>query len=85
MPCMEQFMIQPKAYRDKTLPPDIENVLAVEAGIGVCWDKFIGKRGAKIVMDSFGLSAPGQEALTYFGFTKNNIVKSIKKLIKTNG
>jgi transketolase len=85
MPCMEQFMIQPKAYRDKTLPPDIENVLAVEAGIGVCWDKFIGKRGAKIVMESFGLSAPGQEALTYFGFTKNNIVKSIKKLIKTNG
>ena len=85
MPCMEQFMIQPKAYRDKILPPDIENVLAVEAGIGVCWDKFIGKRGAKIVMESFGLSAPGQEALTYFGFTKNNIVKSIKKLIKTNG
>ena len=85
MPCMEQFMIQPKAYRDKTLPPDIENVLAVEAGIGVCWDKFIGKRGAKIVMESFGLSAPGQEALTYFGFTKNNIIKNIKKLIKTNG
>lgn len=85
MPCMEQFMIQPKAYRDKTLPPDIENVLAVEAGIGVCWDKFIGKRGAKIVMESFGLSAPGQEALTYFGFTTNNIIKNIKKLIKTNG
>jgi transketolase len=85
MPCMEQFMIQPKAYRDKTLPPGIENVLAVEAGIGVCWDKFIGKRGAKIVMESFGLSAPGQEALTYFGFTKNNIIKNIKKLIKTNG
>ena len=85
MPCMEQFMIQPKAYRDKILPPDIENVLAVEAGIGVCWDKFIGKRGAKIVMESFGLSAPGQEALTYFGFTKNNIIKNIKKLIKTNG
>jgi transketolase len=85
MPCMEQFMIQPKSYRDKTLPPIIENVLAVEAGIGVCWDKFIGKRGAKIVMESFGLSAPGQEALTYFGFTKNNIIKSIKKLIKTNG
>ena len=85
MPCMEQFMIQPKSYRDKTLPPIIENVLAVEAGIGVCWDKFIGKRGSKIIMESFGLSAPGQEALTYFGFTKNNIIKSIKKLIKTNG
>ena len=85
MPCMEQFMIQPKSYRDKILPPKIENVLAVEAGIGVCWDKFIGKRGSKIVMESFGLSAPGQEALTYFGFTKNNIIKSIKKLIKTNG
>ena len=85
MPCMEQFMIQPKSYRDKILPPKIENVLAVEAGIGVCWDKFIGKRGSKIIMESFGLSAPGQEALTYFGFTKNNIIKSIKKLIKTNG
>ena len=85
MPCMEQFMIQPKSYRDKILPPKIENVLAVEAGIGVCWDKFIGKRGSKIIMESFGLSAPGQEALTYLKKKKNNIIKGIKKLIKTNG
>ncbi len=85
MPCMEIFMSQPKHYRNKVLPFEIENVLAVEAGIGECWDKFIGKKGDKIIMKSFGLSAPGNEVLKYFGFTVKNIMNKVKKLIKTNG
>jgi transketolase len=65
--------------------PDINNILAVEAGVGDCWDKFIGKKGSKIVMNSFGLSAPGNIVLNHFGFSIKNIITTVKKLIKNNG
>jgi len=84
MPCMEIFMSQPKNYQNKVLPAEIDNILAVEAGVGECWDKFIGKKGDKIVMKSFGLSAPGDKALNFFGFTVKNIINKVNKLIKTN-
>lgn len=83
MPCIELFLSQPKSYRQKVLP-DIDNIMAVEAGVGDCWDKFVGKLGAKVVMSSFGLSAPGGEVLKHFGFSQNNIIKQLKNLIKKN-
>ena len=83
MPCIELFLSQPKSYRQKVLP-DIDNIMAVEAGVGDCWDKFVGKQGAKVVMSSFGLSAPGGEVLKHFGFSQKNIIKQLKNLIKKN-
>ena len=83
MPCIELFLSQPKSYRQKVLP-DIDNVMAVEAGVGDCWDKFVGKQGVKVVMSSFGLSAPGGEVLKHFGFSQKNIIKQLKNLIKKN-
>lgn len=83
MPCIELFLSQPKSYRQKVLP-EIDNIMAVEAGVGDCWDKFVGKLGAKVVMSSFGLSAPGGEVLKHFGFSQNNIIKQLKNLIKKN-
>ena len=67
------------------IPNNFDNILAVEAGIGVCWDKLIGKNGMKITMDTFGVSAPGDKALKHFGFTTLNVIKQTKKLIKKNG
>ena len=84
VPCLDEFLSQPKSYQNKVIPNDFDNILAVEAGIGVCWDKLIGKKGIKITMDSFGVSAPGDKALKYFGFTTSNVIKQTKKLIKKN-
>tara|TARA_Y100000996_G_scaffold406532_1_gene382975 strand:- start:2274 stop:4271 length:1998 start_codon:yes stop_codon:yes gene_type:complete len=83
MPCIESFLNQSKSYRDKVLP-NIKNILAVEAGVGDCWDKFIGKDGDKIVMSDFGLSAPGNDVMSYFGFSTPNIISKMKKLINKN-
>ena len=83
-PWLEEFLSRPKSYQNKVIPNDFDNILAVEAGIGVCWDKLIGKKGIKITMDSFGVSAPGDKALKYFGFTTSNVIKQTKKLIKKN-
>ena len=84
VPCLEEFLSQPKKYQNRIVPEDCHNILAVEAGVGVCWDKLIGKKGSKITMDSFGVSAPGNHALKHFGFTASNVIKQTKKLIKKN-
>ena len=63
---------------------DTKNILAVEAGVGDCWDKFIGKDGDKVVMTTFGLSAPGDDVMSYFGFSSKNIISRMKKLITNN-
>ena len=85
VPCLEEFLSQSKSYQKKVIPENCNNILAVEAGVGVCWDKLIGKKGKRITMDSFGVSAPGDQALQYFGFTISNVIKQTKKLIKKNG
>ncbi len=83
MPCIELYMEQTASYREKIIP-NIDNILAVEAGVGDCWDKFIGKRGDKLVMTSFGLSAPGDQVMDHFGFSVANVIKKTKNLIKKN-
>ncbi len=85
IPCLEEFLSQSKSYRNSVIPEDFNNIIAVEAGIGVCWDILIGRKGAKITMDSFGVSAPGDIAMKHFGFTTSNVIKQTKKLIKKNG
>ena len=84
IPCLEEFLSQPQSYQYKVIPQSIDNILAVEAGIGVCWDKLIGKKGFKLTMNSFGLSAPGNQALKHFGFSIKNVIKQTKKLINKN-
>jgi transketolase len=85
IPCLEEFLSQSKSYRNSVIPDNFNNIIAVEAGIGVCWDILIGKKGTKITMDSFGVSAPGDTAMKHFGFTTSNVIKQTKKLIKKNG
>ena len=85
VPCLEEFLSQSKSYRNRIIPEGFDNIIAVEAGIGICWDILIGKKGAKITMDSFGVSAPGDIAMKHFGFTISNVIKQTKKLIKKNG
>tara|TARA_B100000674_G_scaffold56072_1_gene38989 strand:+ start:95 stop:2095 length:2001 start_codon:yes stop_codon:yes gene_type:complete len=83
IPCIELFMEQSKSYQDKIIP-NIDNIIAVEAGIGDCWDKFVGKSGDKLVMTSFGLSAPGNQVMEHFGFSVKNIIKKTMNLVKRN-
>ena len=84
IPCLEEFLSQSKSYQNKVIPKHIDNILAVEAGIGVCWDNIIGKKGSKLTMSSFGLSAPGNQVLKHFGFTATKVIKQTKKLINEN-
>ena len=84
MPCQEVYQRQTLAYKNKCIPKNYDNILAIESGIGDSWHKFVGKKGAMISIESFGLSGTGRDVMNYFGFSVSNIKKNINKLIKKN-
>ena len=81
MPCCEVFMAQNQVYRDEVLPPEVRTRLAVEAGHGDYWAKFVGLDGDTVSIDRYGLSAPGGEAMTILGITADNVITRAKALL----
>jgi len=80
MPSTTVFDRQPAAYRDTVLPRGVVRV-AVEAGIGDFWRKYVGLEGAVLGIDRFGESAPAGELFKYFGFTPENLVQTVKGVL----
>jgi transketolase len=78
MPSWELFDAQPQTYRDEILPPGSALRVAVEAGIGLGWERYTGTSGIQVCMEGFGASAPGGELMEKFGFTAEQIVSRIK-------
>ncbi len=81
VPSWELFNQQPKEYRDAVLPGSIKARVAVEAGIGMGWDKFVGDSGAIICLDHFGASGPAGILFQEFGFTVENVFETARKLV----
>jgi transketolase len=80
MPSTSVFDRQDQAYKDSVLPKGIKRI-AVEAGVTGLWYKYVGLDGAVIGMDCFGESAPAPELFKHFGFTVDNVVATVKKVI----
>lgn len=79
MPSWELFEKMPQEYKDKVLLPDVEKRIAVEAGIPMGWERYVGGAGAIIGITGFGVSAPGRLVMEKFGFTPENIVQKVIK------
>jgi transketolase len=79
MPSWELFEDQDQAYRDSVLPPSVSARVVVEQAGPVGWDRYVGNTGAKVVMNTFGASAPIEKLQAKFGFTVDNIVKVAKE------
>jgi len=77
MPCVEIFEKQDDAYKESVLPKAVTARVAVEAAIMDGWWKYVGLNGAVIGMTTFGESAPAPQLFEYFGFTVDNVVKTI--------
>jgi transketolase len=80
MPNANAFDRQDKAWRESVLPRGIPRV-AVEAGVSSFWFKYVGLEGAAIGIDRFGESAPAGELFKFFGFTVENVVATVKRVI----
>ena len=72
-PSWELFAEQSAEYRDSVLLPEVENRVAVEAGISMGWHRWVGSKGRILGLDRFGASAPGKEAFEKLGFTVQNV------------
>src|SRR5262249_26108289 len=57
MPSWEIFEQQPKAYRDKVLPPDVKARVAVEQASTFGWERYVGSSENVVGMHTFGASA----------------------------
>ncbi len=81
MPSWEIFDRQPREYRDKVLPPQLSARIAVEAGIKLGWEHYVGLSGKIIGMETFGASAPGPVLYEKFGFTVEKIIEAANDLL----
>ncbi len=73
MPSVEWFEEQPREYRDSVLPPAVKARVAVEAGIGLTWYRFVGDAGRIVSLEHFGASADAKTLFAEFGFTAENV------------
>ena len=77
VPSMELFADQPDDYRKLILGEEPVRV-AVEAGVRMGWDTFIGTDGIFIGMSGFGASAPAPALFEHFGITPEATVEAVK-------
>ena len=82
MPCVDIFLEQDSSYRESILPSQIRIRLAVEAAHPDYWRKFVGLEGAVIGVDTYGKSAPGGTVMELFGLNEENVVSTMRNMLK---
>ncbi|CAM5700241.1 Transketolase OS=Streptomyces tendae OX=1932 GN=GUR47_12885 PE=3 SV=1 [Streptomyces tendae] len=81
MPSVEWFEQQDQGYRDSVLPPSVRARVAVEAGIGLTWHKYVGDAGRIVSLEHFGASADAKVLFKEFGFTAENVASAARESI----
>lgn len=81
-PSWELFEQKTRRYQEEVLPPRIKRRLAVEAGVGQGWERYVGQAGMVISLERYGASAPGGVALEKLGFSVANVLKHARALLK---
>jgi transketolase len=82
MPSWELFDAQPAEYRDSVFPPPVTARLAIEAGVTLGWEKYVGPKGDVIGLDRFGASAPYKVLMEKFDFTAEAVAERVLRLLK---
>ena len=82
MPCWDLFDEQSNEYKNKIIPTKTKNVISVEAGIGLGWQKYTQNNESIISIESFGASAPGKELIDSFGFSSDRIIEKTKLILR---
>ena len=81
MPSWDIFELQPQAYRDSVLPPEIDARVAIEQASTFGWERYVGRKGRVIGMHTFGASAPLKELQRKFGFEPERVVAVAKEVL----
>ncbi|MEV6565263.1 transketolase [Streptomyces kronopolitis] len=78
MPSVEWFEQQDRDYRDSVLPPAVKARVAVEAGIGLTWHRYVGDAGRIVSLEHFGASADAKVLFREFGFTPDAVAAAAR-------
>jgi transketolase len=81
MPSWELFENQSPAYKESVLPPTVRARVAVEAGVKMGWERYLGPKGEFVGMSTFGASAPYETLYKEFGITVENIIAASKRTL----
>ncbi|THA29396.1 transketolase [Streptomyces sp. A1277] len=79
MPCVEWFEEQDQGYKDSVLPPSVRARVAVEAGIGLTWYRYVGDAGRIVSLEHFGASADAKVLFREFGFTSEHVAAAARE------
>jgi transketolase len=87
-PSWELFEAQSDEYKESVLPKSVKARVSIEAGVKQGWDKYLGDFGEAISIEKFGASAPYEIIFKEYGFTTENIIVAVKRVLsnvhKTN-
>ncbi|AWZ06592.1 MULTISPECIES: transketolase [unclassified Streptomyces] len=78
MPSVEWFEEQSQEYKDSVLPPSVKARVAVEAGIGLTWHRYVGDAGRIVSLEHFGASADGAVLYREFGLTAEAVTAAAR-------
>ncbi|MEU3713872.1 transketolase [Streptomyces catenulae] len=82
MPCVEWFEEQERSYRDSVLPPSVKARVAVEAGVGLTWHRYVGDAGRIVSLEHFGASADAKVLFREFGFTADAVTAAARESLE---
>jgi transketolase len=82
MPAWNRFEAQSDEYKRSVLPKEVKKRLAIEMASPLGWDRYTGDEGDILAINTFGASAPEGRILAEYGFTVENVVARVKKLIE---
>ncbi len=80
LPCWELFDEQTLEYRESVLPSSCPLRIAVEAGIEMGWQKYLGPQGRFVGLSNFGASAPFETLYKKFGLTASRVVAHAQEM-----
>jgi len=80
-PCWELFEKQDEAYRESVLPKKIAARVAIEAGVGMGWERYVGAGGRVVSIERFGASAPYKVIYEKFGLTVENVIAQARAVM----
>jgi transketolase len=81
-PSWELFAAQDEDYRRMVLPAEVPARLAIEAGVSMGWERWVGERGSILAIDHFGASAPYEQIYRGFGLTAPHVVAEAMRLLR---
>ncbi|WP_120339658.1 transketolase [Cryobacterium soli] len=83
MPCVEWFAEQTADYRESVLPAALRARVAVEAGRGDAWYRWVGLDGQVVSVEEFGESGSGPEVLRLRGIHLDAVLTAAHATLAT--